>query len=509
MTVDVNKLIGKINFARTSKLLKDRGMIEEHFSFPANNEEEAEAVKRMIYHFLKKRFVGCKLRANSLTFSLRLDGETHKKVKKVKDKVLNDPEWKKWFQENHREILRTIERHGNPFHGQNVEVRQKDGREFIYVPIQTNRIYQYQTFGLMEMLTFLDQSYTREANVANLYDQVVTLMEGEVRRREDETRTRIANDGTDYGRRIKQNLLKAITRVNPTGTTFEDKLEARMHAWCVENGIEPAWAFEPTFDRVVPIGINVDIIVQNEDTDEGWLAVPTFGGYEMPEGYQLLEGYGDVTAHETNGRRARDGANPIVVMKHMYLQYKEELWKNHFPPRYFEILEATRRIAEEVKVEVAQAEEQRQEIERRERAERQRREMEEMQARLERQLQQQREREQRDRQAMEQAEQTERAERERLARLREQLMGQLTQAQEAERQAEPNPATFENGIYRNARAIPLERYVTVIEGRVRRFMTRTNAIDHMRANGHTWAQLGEMNVRDYDDVQTVVENIEV
>lgn len=509
MTVDVNKLVAKINFARASKLLKDREMLEEYLPFPANNDEETESVKRLVYYFLKKRFVGCKLRSNAQTFSLRLDGETHKKVRKVRDKVLNDPEWKKWFNDNHRQILQRIERHTNTFNGHQVEVRSKDGRDFVYVPIQTNRIPQYQNAGVMELFTFLDQQYQREVEVAGLYDNVVQLMEAEVVRKEEETRARIAEDGRNYTRRVRENLLRRIARVNPTGVTFEDKLAAKMHAWCTENGIEPAWAMEATYDRIIPVGFNVDVIVENEDDDAGWFAVPTFGGYTMPEGYYALDGYGEVTAHETTGARSRNGQNPIVVMKHMYLQYREDLWAAHFPARYFEILEATRRFAEEVKAEVAQAEEQRKEIERRDREERQARERQEMQERLERQLREAQELGEQERVEREAQIRAEREERERLDRLRAQLTQQLTQAQAVEQAAEPDPATFANGIYRNTRAIPLERYLTVVDGRVRRFATRTAAIDNMRGNGFTWTQLGENGVKDYDNVDTIVETIEV
>jgi hypothetical protein len=512
VTIDVNKLVAKINFARASAMLKNKEMIEEHMKFPNNPEEEAEAVKLMVYSFLKKRFVGCKLRSNAFTFSLRLDGETHKKVKKVKDKIMNNAEWKQWFHDKQQDIYRIIERHQQIFHGNGIEMREKDGREFLYIPVQTNRIYQYQNDGLMEMLRFLDESYARETAVAVMYDRVVTIMEEEVKRREEETRRRITHDTMDYHRRIRENLLKPITKVNREGNTFEDKLGVLMYDWCVANGITPVsacYALEPTFDRVVPLGINVEILVRDEEADEDWYAVPTFGGYVVPEGFTLLQGYGDVTAHEFTGRRSREGAAPIVVIKHMYCQYDEKYWNVHFPERYTEILEATRSFATQVEAEVTQAEEQRKEMERTEREERHHREQELVQARLEQELAQKRADEQRTAVEIAEQERIQREEQERVERLRMELTTQILQAQEIEQAAEPNAATFPNGIYRNIRAIPFERYVVVVDGNVRRYATRTGAIDLLRGRGWTWTMIGERHVRDYYNIETIAEVIEI
>lgn len=507
--MDTNKLIEKINFARASQFLKGRQMIQEHFPFPTNTDEEAESIKKMTYAYLKTRFAGCKLRANPLSFSVRLDGEVHRKVKKVRERVLNDMEWRKWFQDNHREIIRTIERHSNPFNNGMVEFRTKEGRDFLYFSLQTNRIYGYQNEGLNQLFRQMDEAYEREKNVADLYDQVVALIEGEINRKFEENQRRITGDRDKFMQHIERDLVKRITRVNREGTTFQDKLAARMHDWCVENGIEPMYANEPTYDRVLELRMNVDIIVRDEDTDEDWYVVPTFGGYELPEGYTKLDGYGEITNFEATGRRSRDGANPIVIMDHMYCQFNLDHWKAHLPEGFDQVLEATRRISAEVQAEVNQAEEERKEVERREREEREARARQEMQERLERQLREKREAEAKTEAERAEADRVAREEAERIARLREQLMGQLTQAQTAEAQVEPDPATFPNGVYRNGRAIPLERYVSVYDGRVRRHLNRTQAIDRLRGLGLNWTDLGQRNVRDYHDIETVVETIEV
>lgn len=508
MSTDVNKMVAKINFARASLLLKNADMVDQYLSFPTSKEEEEEAIRKMVYAFIKKRFTGCKLRSNAMTFSLRLDGEIHRKVKLVRDKVLNDPKWKKWFQEHHREMFRTIERHTNIFQGDSIEFRQKEGRDFLYIPVQQNRIRNFQSTGLMNMFTFLNAAYEREQLVSGHYDDVIRLMEAEIHREREETRLRIEGDQRTFEAHIKANLIKPITRVNREGTTFEDKLEAKMYRWCQDNGVETAvYAREATYERVIPIGTNVDIIVRDEDLDEDWYVVPTFGGYDIPEGFTLMDGYGDVTGYEKEGRRSRDGASPIIVINHMYCQYDVNLWKAHFPERYDEILEATRIFTAEAQAECALAEEQRKELERLEAEERRARQEADLQRRLAEQA-----REAQARAIEEAARATEElarqeAEEIRLRTLRDQLLAQLEQTPPIPGDEPPvlDPNTFPNGLYLNARAIPLERYVSVYNGVSRRHANRTSAIERLRTN-LTWAEIGD--VHDFYDHAVIVEKIE-
>lgn len=508
MAVEVNELVAKLNFVQTSRFLKNKVIIEEHLPFPINRVEEQEQVQQIIYKFIKKRFLGCKIRANALTLSLRLDGEIHRKVKKVRDLIMNDAEWKRWFQDNHNTIHDQIARYQNPFQGANIEVRQREDKAFLYIPVTLNKIYHYPQEGLAYFLRFLEEAYTKETNIGNLYDRVLQLIEGERKRKEEERKIRIQKDKETYLKTIKANLFRHTGTIDRNSTTFEGKLALRMWDWCTENGIDPVIANEPTYQNVVPVGINVEILAPTDTDDEGWFAIPTFGGYEIPteRGYGVLDSYGEVTGHNTDNTRTRNGVAPIVVQKHLYLQFNVDHWSAHFPARYFEILEVTRRITEEVKAEVELFKEEQKAIELRETEARKVREAEAEKVKLEEQKLEAQKR--KDTQAAEEAQHALDAQEEahRVQTLRDNLQAQLAQAQQAEIAAEPDPHTFPSGIYRNQHAIPLEKYVVAISGGM---IYRTASFANARTRATACGLEAEIRnvVRDYHNHDQVVETI--
>lgn len=514
MAAVLNQLIKKVNVARASKFLLDRQLIDTHVAFPRDGDEEAELVKQMLYEYLKNRFVGCKIRSNSLSFSVRLDGQIHKKVIKVKELLQQNIDWKKWFNEHHRELVRPVERYSFNFNGEGVETRDRDGRKFIYVPLRMNRIHGFNEVGILPLIEHLEKQYKKEIQIAEHYDQAIVLMEQEVARRAEARQKLIELDREKYMTHINNTLIKRITSVNPDGITFEDKLSVRMHAWCLENGIEPAYAMEPTYNLVVPKSMNVEILCREENTDEDWYAVPTFGGYEIPEGFTKVEGYGDVTDHDETHKRSREGVAPIVVIRHMFCQFDINLWNSHFPEHYDQLLDATRHFSNIVAAEVAELEEAeklRQEIEERERIQQEtlRLQEEAIERRREegRQAEEKAARDRRLQEMVQEDRQKEQAEQERVEQLREELRRQLHETQEAERAMEPDPVTFPDGIYLNTKSIPLERYVAIHGGVVRRFANRVLAISYLRGEGLTLQWIQHRGVRDYYETENIVETI--
>lgn len=486
MAIEINELTAKLNFVRASRMLKGREWIEEHLPLPTSRTEEAETAKTMLKSYLKKRFVGCALRENGETFSVRLDGELHQRVKRVKEIMLTDDHWKRWFQEHHRRLYDEINRHNNTFNGEGIELKEREGQNYLYVPLQISQIQNFQQEGIMRLFAFIDGAYSREAQVANRHEEIIQLMEAERARKAEERRRRIQHDRDRYTTMIHQNLLKHTGTIKTDPKTLEERVAVKMHAWCTAQGINPVVAAEPTYANVVPVGINIEMIALQTSDDVSWIAVPTFGQYEIPEGYELIEGYGEVTAHDVTNARARGGAAPIVAQKYIYLEYQEQFWKPFFPARYDEILEATRRATHEAEAECAAAAEERKAMLAAQEADNATRAAEAK------------------RNATETAIAEQQAKEEKPANdLAASLRAQLEAQKEA--QIAVDPSTFPNGIYLNDRAIPLERYVVVHAGRIRRFQNAADANAFAYGRGIEGDALHQ--VRDYYDIQRVVAEI--
>jgi hypothetical protein len=263
-----------------------------------------------------------------------------------------------------------------------------------------------------------------------------------------------------------------------------------------------------------------------------------------------MQGWGKVTNIDMTSERSRQGRAPIVVQEYLYTEFDMQFWSHLLPEGYAEILEVSERLRAEAQVEIEPWLEQ----------ERIRKEREEAEARAAEEARQRQVEEERRlheetirRQLEERRRQREIEERriaEAAARMREQMQAEA----EAERQAaqevvqtpedrfaalfedfvnpdrpeqpdidvdeapraEPNadllaalrnqfnaePArATESGLYRNMRAIPLERYVAIpATGEARRFASAQRAAQFLNLTG-------AVVIRDYHEPHEEVEGI--
>src|SRR5437763_2974539 len=108
MTVNATALVSKLNFVLSSRKLVNAGYIEENPPLPQTGTQEEEIVKDLVFAYLKKRFVGCRVRQNQHSYSLRLDSHIHRKANKLRDIYNNEAEWKQWFEQHHSGHYRTM-----------------------------------------------------------------------------------------------------------------------------------------------------------------------------------------------------------------------------------------------------------------------------------------------------------------------------------------------------------------------------------------------------------------
>lgn len=543
MAVNSVEIVKKLNFVKSSRYLKSKEYIGEHMLFPENEQHEADQLRNAIFSFLKKKFHGCHLRVNNHSVSLRLSGSIHIKARKLREIFDRETEWRSWFENNHRTIYSTWRNNRSNWNNGYVQTITVDEVLYVHVPYIPNRIYNYYDSGIVSMLDFLVKEHKSDENVAAIYDEAIRLMEEEVARKERERRERIERELNDYLSGMKSRLYFSATELQESPDPVDKLFAEKVLAWARENGKAPEYVREAGYAQMVPARTKVQVMNQKDSQEENWYVVPVFEGFQVPEGYELQEGWGLVTKHDEQNDRSRKGTAPIVVEEYIYLSFNMEHWKHLLPEGYTELLEISNRLRAEAEEEAAplvaearkkeaervaeasrlEAEAKKQEEEARklaekraaEDAERIRQQVEEERARrqeMERISSQQR-REQEEHQAME-AQRAYEAEvrlaqevAERRARLAEQLRAQVTQAEVAyvPPQVIPTddraPAT-DPGIYRNQRAIPLERYVVIVSGGG----TRRFGGLHAACSFAGVSDGDNVNIRDYHDPHDIVEH---
>lgn len=510
------EIVKKLNFVKSSRFLKSRELIEEHMLFPQNEQHEADQLRNAIFTFLKKKFVGCHLRVNNNSISMRLSGSIHIKAEKLREIFDRETEWRSWFENNHRNIYQTWRNNRSNWNNGYVQISNRDGMKYIHVPYVPNRIYNYFDNGIVSMLQFMIAEQEHDERLAAVYDDAIRLMEEEVARKERERRERIERELNEYLATMKSNLYFSATELQESSDPTDKLFAEKILAWARENGKAPEYVVEAGYKQMAPVRTKVQVMNQANSQEENWYVVPVFEGFEVPEGFELQEGWGLVTKHDPENERSRRGVAPIVVEEYIYLSFDMEHWKHLLPEGYAELLEVSNRLRKEAEEEAAPlvAEAKRKEVERKaeeekkaavakkleeearklaekraaEEAERIRQQVEEERARRReeeaRTASERRQHEEaqarRDQEAYE-AEQLAQAEAaERRARLAEQLRQQVTQTEVAYVPPQVIPTderatATENGIYRNMRAIPLERYVVIRQGVTQRFRDRDAA----------------------------------
>jgi hypothetical protein len=533
MSVNATQLVGRLNFVLSSRRLKQKGYIEEYLPIPATTSEEEEITKEMMFAFIKKLFPGCKIRANANSFSLRLDGHIHRKANKIREIYANEREWREFFERQHRNLYNTMRANRQSFQSSGmVERRVVDDKVFLYIPFTPNRIYGYVNYGIQEFCQWLENEYKKDEQLATNYENIMRLMEEEIARKERERLERIERELREYKEQIMRELFKPVTRLQESENAVDRLFAAKFSEWARENGKAPEYAAQPTAKEMVPRGLKVKIMAPPGSEEEGWIALPPFEGYVEPEGFEM-QGWGKVTSIDMTSDRARRGQSPVVVQEYLYTEFHLEHWEHLLPEGYAELAEVSHRLRREAEAEVEPWLEQ-------ERIQKEREEAERREAEAERRRIQEEERRQVEEQIRRQVEEEEaraRAAEERRAALAEQLRQQLAsqpqpEAEEAVEEAPPQAITFEDflagrvgqqqrqqatpftpeveperanatGLYRNGRAIPLERYVAINEnGQTRRFHNAQRAAAWM---GYT----GVVTIRDYHVPHDTVEAIQV
>jgi hypothetical protein len=560
MTVDATQLVGKLNFVISSRRLKEKEYIEDYPELPRTSSQEEEVVRELMFQFLKKLFPGCKIRPNANSFSLRLDGQIHRKANKLREIYNNDHEWRSWFDNNASRVSRAIRENRQAFQSSGmVEKREVDGKTFLYVPCTPTRIYGYVNYGLVEFCQWLENEYQRDVRVSGVYDEAMRLMEAEIERKERERRERIERELREYKQQIFRELFKPVSNLQESEDAIDRLFAHKFREWARENGKAPEYALEANAKAMVTRGLKVKIMAPPGSEEEGWIALPPFEGYPDPEGYEM-QGWGKVTSIDMTSERSRRGEAPIVVQDYLYTEFHLEYWQHLLPEGYAEIVEVSKQLHREAEAEIEpwleqeRIQKEREEEERRAREEERRRIQEEERRLVEEQIRQQVEEERRRREAEER----------RAAALAEQLRQQqqaqaIRESEEAERMRQAtdelaealglndgeevtveevheerretpdidvdlppaNPDLLQNllsqmsaaperaseeGLYRNSRAIPLERYVGITAGgNTRRFASARSAAQWLGYNG-------QITVRDFhaphEPVEVVVVNNE-
>lgn len=528
------ELIKKINHVKTSRYLRSQNVISEHLEIPTDSEVEEKIICDAIFQFLKTNFTGCRLRVGNESISLRLDGSIHRKANKIREIFEQEHEWRTWFERNHSNIYRQWRDNRSNWNGGYAQVRELSGKMFVYVPFKPSRIPNYFDRGIIPLLQFLKQEHEKDSRLANICDDTIRLMEEEVERRERERREKLERELNEYTRQIRNLLYKPVTALQESKSPVDRRLAEKMIHWARENGKAPEYVLPATYKEMVPLKTKVQVMNEINSQEENWYVVPMFEGYEIPEGYELQEGWGRVTRHDPDNERARKGTAPIVVEEYIFLSFDIEQWKHLLPEGYNELLTITEQyrkeaeeemapFLEEEKKKIAEAtarakreteearklEEEARKIAEQEAREAQLREEEERRVHEEQERQEREQQEAREREEMERTEReaTEREERRR--RLAEQLRAQVTEQEVPYTPPQVIPSderaeAAEQGLYRNSRAIPLERYVAINEdGNRRRFRTQHDAAQWL---GYSFGDF--IRIRDFHEPHESVETYE-
>jgi hypothetical protein len=493
------ELISKLNYVLTSRRLKSTEVIEEFLPIPTTRKEEQDTVTDMLYLYLKKKFVGCKVRTRANSIAIRMDGRIHLQAEKMRKDIVQNTDWMRWLEQNHRQLHRDLNNNRDVF-SHTFQKREVDGRQVLYLSHQLDRIPGYAQQGLLRLLTSIDQEYEREESFANHYEQVITLIERETTRREEERRQRLTAELTAYQDSIKSRLMRPATSLANDRSTVSGKLRTKLNTWANEKGMANAYyAEEPTFDNVVPLETKVRVMHAIGSKEENWYAVPIFDDkYTVPEGHTVEEGWGRVKKHSITDERSKGGTAPLVVENYIYTAFDLAYWENLLPEGYAELLEVTHKFraeaeeecrleacveetvqAEEFTAEHAETNQQNAAIDYAQQA---------TQA------------------------QTQHVAQERRRSLADQLRAQVTQeavlAEAPDAGLPPvTAAPTRDGIYYNTASIPLERYVLVQDGVVQRRRPALHVINAYIID-NDWEDTKFNMIYDYHNPTTVVQTNE-
>lgn len=509
----IKEVTHKINFTMSSRKMKAEEVIKDHLPFPENETHEEEIIRDVIFQFLKKTFPGCKLRVNANSISMRLDGAVHRKANKLKEIWDSERQWRTFFQSNHRNIYDTIRQNLYDWRSaQDFQYRLRDQKQFVYVPYKPNRIYAYHNHGLIHLVNELKRANDCANSIANVYDDFIRIMQQKIEEDERRRREEMERQLRDYQNAFRARTIKPVTQLQESDDPIDRALANKILEWARDHGKAPEYAVDATYRHIVPQGTQVRVMSEIGSDERNWYAVPMQDGFEIPEGYEMQEGFGDVTKHDEESERSRNGEAPVVIEEYLYTSFDQKHWEHVIPAYYFELLEVTNQFRAQVEEELAPVlEQQRKEYE-------EQKAQEEKLAAEQRELEQQRVKEEADRlaaQIKEQQERTQAENHERTQRseraqdrrrsLTDQLRAQVTQPEVTYQPPQHIPSDEADtatapGIYRNRRTIPLERYVAINnDGDIARFSSIDLAADWLAY------EPDDLTIHDYHEPHDVLE----
>lgn len=356
--IQLEALRHKASYVLTSRYLKESQIIEEHMAIPANAEEEQQIVRDTVFNAIKASFIGCRINPNKSAFSVRLNGEITTKAHELYKYIQEHGHWKTFLENTHYSKLRTILNLNNVYQERR-EIKYKeeeDGRRFLYVPFMIKDIPSYHSYGLFSTLDYLKQSFAKEKAVADIADEVLNIIEVERQRRIKAREELMASLETRYREALQRQLLPSIRGMRRTPNNEKhDLIVKKMTEWAAENNVEAKLPRELTYQNVIPVGTEVSLVVKEGSQEEGWFAVPRSGGFEIPEGFKRLSVYDNITRHDTEHKRSRDGAAPLVLNEDTFTEFDIQYWQHLIPEEYAMYKEAYDRfVAETTDEEVAQ-----------------------------------------------------------------------------------------------------------------------------------------------------------
>lgn len=363
-TLTTQQMINKANLVMISRQLVSENVIENNISLPVEPSQFEEANQNIIFGMVKHYMPGCRIRPASNHITVRLDSQTHQKAKSVRDIVINNTLWAEWFQQNQANVYRRIQEHSSPFQYDGIELRMENEREFINLSLSPDRLPGYRSTGFSRIHESIKRCMRDQTVLADSFDEVNTLVEEERTRRQEARAQRIERERQELVDSVKESLTPTLDKFTSPHSKVTEKFRELMTAWSQENGLEPRYAVPVTPERILPLNKGVRIVKPTTSTNEGWHCVPMFGGYEMPEGFELIQRWGEVTGFDSESERSLGGTQTVVLQGYVYTAFDRHYWESVFPERYDEILEVTNRLQEEAVALVKEEEERAKELER-------------------------------------------------------------------------------------------------------------------------------------------------
>lgn len=361
-------LLRKLNHAGTARYLSGKSIEIDYPPFSQTDDEEKEVLRTILFTVLKRTFLGCKIRPNANSFSLRLDGHIHKKAAKLRKILRDEPEWQGWFQDNNSRIARRLQNTQSPYHNSNYYRHQEmpDGKSFLYFPFTPQQIYSYASQGLTPYLESIISAHKKDQQLAEVYEETIQLMETEIRRREEEAARLLREKRDQYNSHLFGRLYKSATELQESQDPLERLFAQKFIDWATENHTAPRYAADIGPVEIVAPGLEVRVMAPPGSEEEGWIVIPPFEGYpEIPADYEF-QGWGSVTRVDMTSERSRGGQSPIVVEEHLFTELDMTYWSHLIPEDYHAVHEVTTRLRAEAQAEIEPflAEERRREAER-------------------------------------------------------------------------------------------------------------------------------------------------